>query len=110
VPLTNETVEKVEIETVAELTIEEEIAVIVESEDEEAATVVATLEQPEDEPDDAVALVYIVQPGESLWKIAKQQLGKGARWEEIYDLNRNMLKSPHLIRPGQELKIPAGGE
>lgn len=47
---------------------------------------------------------YTVKSGDSLWAIAKKQLGNGSRWSEISKLNG--LKST-IIRPGQVLKIPA---
>lgn len=49
---------------------------------------------------------YQVIGGDSLWVIAQKLLGKGDRWREIYDLNKNIISSPGLIRPGQKLKIP----
>lgn len=46
---------------------------------------------------------YTVKTGDSLWAIAKKQLGNGARWDEISKLNN--LKST-TIRVGQVLKLP----
>ncbi|MBR5879051.1 MAG: LysM peptidoglycan-binding domain-containing protein [Akkermansia sp.] len=46
---------------------------------------------------------YTVQRGESLWTIAREQLGKGTRYREIMELNG--LKSD-LIKVGQVLKLP----
>ena len=52
---------------------------------------------------------YVVKPGDTLWGIAKMLLQNGARWREIYDLNRNVIgPDPNLIRPGQSLRIPGG--
>lgn len=47
---------------------------------------------------------YVVQKGDSLWKIAAKQLGKGARYTEIKTLNG--MKN-NTIHAGQVLKIPA---
>ncbi len=47
---------------------------------------------------------YTVKPGDSLWEIARTQLGDGSRWREIYDLNG--LTSA-VIHPGQVLRLPA---
>ena len=47
---------------------------------------------------------YTVKAGDSLWGIAKSQLGNGARWDEISKLNG--LKST-VIHPGQVLKLPS---
>lgn len=46
---------------------------------------------------------YTVQPGDSLWKISlKYHVG----WPDIYKANRNSIKNPALIYPGQILQIP----
>ena len=50
---------------------------------------------------------YVVQKGDSLWKIADEELGSGYRWKEIYDLNTDRIGDPNLILPGQELELPA---
>jgi nucleoid-associated protein YgaU len=52
------------------------------------------------------ARVHIVKDGESLWKIAKQELGSGARWNEIYSANRDVLASPEALHTGQKLRVP----
>lgn len=54
---------------------------------------------------------YTVQktrPAESLWRISskKEVYGKGSKWTKIYDANRDKIKNPDLIFPGQELVIP----
>lgn len=51
---------------------------------------------------------YVVKPGDSLSKIAKELLGDAKRWPEIYELNKALIgDNPNLIHPGQELKLPA---
>src|SRR6185369_10539955 len=50
---------------------------------------------------------YTVVAGDSLSKIAKKLLGNANRWHEIHELNKDTIKNPDLIRPGQVLKIPA---
>lgn len=49
---------------------------------------------------------YIVKAGDSLSKIAKEQLGDAKRWPEILELNKDQIPNPNLIRPGQELRLP----
>ena len=49
---------------------------------------------------------YNVVRGDTLWWIAARQLGNGARWPEIYNLNKGQIKNPSLIYPGQRLTIP----
>lgn len=48
---------------------------------------------------------HTVQRGDTLWKIAAQYLGNGARYREIADLNG--LRDPNVIKVGQVLKVPA---
>ena len=50
--------------------------------------------------------IYVVVKGDSLSKIAKQEYGDGNKWRKIYEANRDIIKDPDLIYPGQELKIP----
>ena len=47
---------------------------------------------------------YVVQAGDSLSKIAKEQLGDAKRWPEIQKLNE--IDNPNLISVGQELLLP----
>ncbi|MDO4295017.1 MAG: LysM peptidoglycan-binding domain-containing protein [bacterium] len=54
-----------------------------------------------------VAVTYTVQRGDCLWNIAKKQLGKGSRWQEIYQLNKDKINNPNLIYPGQVLTLPS---
>ncbi|MCY2961574.1 MAG: LysM peptidoglycan-binding domain-containing protein [Planctomycetota bacterium] len=49
---------------------------------------------------------HTVASGESLWKIAKTELGDGNRWQEIYDANRDLLAKPESIKKGMRLRIP----
>ena len=49
---------------------------------------------------------YVVQKGDTLQKISDKVYGTTKRWKEIYEANRETLKSPDLITPGQELVIP----
>ena len=50
---------------------------------------------------------YVVQRGDSLWRIAEQQLGDGFRWREIYELNTATIANPDLICTGWKLTLPA---
>ena len=54
----------------------------------------------------AFASTYTVKKGDSLWSISKQQLGSGARWREIYEANKDVIKNPNRIYVGQVLQIP----
>ena len=54
----------------------------------------------------AAAAEYTVQSGDSLWKIAREQLGDGTRWGELYEANRDTVSDPSLIFIGQKLLLP----
>lgn len=54
----------------------------------------------------AFAANYTVQKGDSLYKIAKSQLGSGDRWQEVYQANASTIKNPNLIYAGQVLNLP----
>jgi nucleoid-associated protein YgaU len=51
---------------------------------------------------------YTVVKGDTLWKIAEEQYGKGkgAKNDVIFNANRPMLTHPDKIYPGQVLRIP----
>ncbi len=49
---------------------------------------------------------YIVQSGDTLSKIAKEHLGDGTAYPKIFEANREVIKDPNLIYPGQKIRIP----
>jgi nucleoid-associated protein YgaU len=50
--------------------------------------------------------IYEVVAGDSLSKIAKREYGNANDWKLIFEANRDLLKDPDKIYPGQKLKIP----
>jgi len=56
-------------------------------------------EKPVEQPKDTV---YVVKPGDVLWKIAKKF---NTTWQRLAEYNK--LKNPHLIFPGQKILVPA---
>lgn len=50
---------------------------------------------------------YTVQKGDTLGHISQRMLGTAKRWREIYELNRDQLRSPDRLPIGIELAIPA---
>jgi nucleoid-associated protein YgaU len=48
-----------------------------------------------------------VRSGDSLNKIVREILGDVNRWPEIFEANKDKIKDPDLIYPGQELRIPS---
>ncbi|MFP6696447.1 MAG: LysM peptidoglycan-binding domain-containing protein [Alphaproteobacteria bacterium] len=49
----------------------------------------------------------IVQPGNSLWRIARRVYGSGIRYTVIYQANDGQIRDPHMIFPGQVFNLPA---
>ncbi len=49
---------------------------------------------------------YVVQKGDTLWKIAAKELGSGHRWKYIYELNKERIKDPDKLRAGMRLELP----
>ncbi|GGC57081.1 peptidoglycan-binding protein LysM [Siccirubricoccus deserti] len=48
----------------------------------------------------------VVQPGSNLWRIARQAYGQGVRYTVIYQANRDQIRDPQLIYPGQVFQVP----
>jgi nucleoid-associated protein YgaU len=49
---------------------------------------------------------YVIQKGDTLSKIAKQYLGNAMDYPKIFEANREVIKDPDLIYPGQKIRIP----
>jgi nucleoid-associated protein YgaU len=54
--------------------------------------------------DQSAAQTYEVKPGDNLSKIASKY--SGISWKDIYEANKDLIKDPDKIYPGQVLKIP----
>jgi nucleoid-associated protein YgaU len=61
------------------------------------STVLASLDQ---------EAFIVVQPGNSLWRIARRSYGQGVRYTVIYDANQGQIRDPDLIYPGQIFVVP----
>lgn len=48
----------------------------------------------------------VVQPGNSLWRIARRLYGEGVQYTVIYEANRAQIRDPDLIYPGQVFDVP----
>jgi len=72
--------------------------------------VIARLEFPFSRADprevESDTLLVVVQPGNSLWRLARRTLGEGIRYTVIYEANRDRIRDPDLIYPGQIIEIP----
>jgi len=53
---------------------------------------------------------YTVQPGNSLWVIATGRYGDGMRYHQIFSANKDQIRNPDLIYPGQVFAIPDAQE
>ena len=49
----------------------------------------------------------VVQPGQTLWRMARRAYGTGLRYTVIYLANRSQIRDPGLIYPGQVFAMPA---
>ena len=72
---------------------------------EEAADVAAVLAE-ETSVDGFEVAVKTVQPGATLWAIAKENLGSGILYVAVFEANRDLIRDPDLIYPGQIFRIP----
>jgi nucleoid-associated protein YgaU len=57
-------------------------------------------------PTVTAARTYEVRPGDSLSRIAQRFYGNANQWPRIHEANRDQIKDPDLIYPGQKLIIP----
>jgi nucleoid-associated protein YgaU len=87
----------------------------------EAPDATAVLDQPAETPAapeapataqaDAVAaapapVTVTVQPGFTLWGIAQERYGDGVFYVQVFEANRDKIKDPDLIYPGQVFSVP----
>jgi len=48
----------------------------------------------------------VVQARRNLWRLARQAYGTGMRYTVIYQANREQIRDPRLIYPGQAFEVP----
>ena len=72
----------------------------------EAAEELARAAQPAEQDDTVGVSVVLVQPGFTLWGIAKRTYGEGVLYVKVYEANREKIRDPDLIYPGQVFEIP----
>lgn len=65
----------------------------------------------------AEAVEVVVEPGDTLWGIAEEELGDGTKYPEVYEASRDTeqpggarLTDPDLIYPGWTVTVPGAGE
>ena len=74
--------------------------------DADAATAEEGAAVTEGDGENAALDSYTVERGDCLWRIAQKLYGDGAKWKLIYENNKDIIKQPSLIYPGQVLQLP----
>lgn len=72
---------------------------------EEPSLIAAQMAVQTETPDFKVAVVT-VQPGTTLWAIATERFGDGIMYVTVFEANRDRIRNPDLIYPGQVFRIP----
>ncbi|MDY0882694.1 Ig-like domain-containing protein [Dongia soli] len=78
-----------------------------------AGKVVSRVELPFEQAPTALAASngkVVIQPGNSLWRLARQSYGSGLRYTVIYEANKTQIRNPDLIYPGQVFVMPKSEE
>jgi nucleoid-associated protein YgaU len=57
-------------------------------------------------PDSLAEGQVVVQPGSNLWRIARNAYGRGIRYSLIFEANRDQIRNPNRIFPGQVFTVP----
>ena len=82
------------------------VTATVDSTEQKAADfsgVTATVDSTEEIIDERT---YTIESGDTLSKIAKEQLGRASAWRDIFEANRDVIDNPDRIFPGQVIKLP----
>lgn len=77
---------------------------------EPASEVAVATAEPAPAADAAASVTPVtitVQPGVTLWGIAKENFGDGVLYVQVFNANRDKIRDPDLIYPGQVFTIPA---
>jgi len=77
-----------------------------------SASVTAAAPSAPDAPGSASAVVprigtAVVNRGDNLWHISRSTYGQGVRYSKIYDANRDQIRNPAVIFPGQIFVLPS---
>jgi LysM repeat protein len=51
---------------------------------------------------------YVVRPGDTLWGIAERFTDSPQQWTEIWQLNKQQIKNPNVLRPGEVIRLHSG--
>ncbi|MCA0043754.1 LysM peptidoglycan-binding domain-containing protein [Celeribacter litoreus] len=91
-------------EDASEASSEDEVAEMPETATTETAEA-ETSEAPDQKPQKRIASVT-VQPGNTLWGIASANYGDGNLYVRVFNANRDQIRNPDLIYPGQIFQLP----
>jgi nucleoid-associated protein YgaU len=72
---------------------------------EDPADVIAAMANDVANPNFTVA-TRTVQPGATLWAIAEERYGSGILYLKVFEANRDRIRDPDLIYPGQVFTVP----
>ena len=73
----------------------------------EAPEVLAPKEpEPGIAPDTPAIRAVTVQKGDTLWAISRERYGDGVLYVKVFEANRDAIRNPDLIYPGQVFNIP----
>ena len=72
---------------------------------------ISSIDTPVTQPDKTIMEninenTYVVQPGNSLWRISRRYYGRGIMYTLIFKANSSQINDPDLIYPGQIFDIP----
>jgi nucleoid-associated protein YgaU len=48
----------------------------------------------------------VIQPGNNLWRISRVLYGTGSKFTTLYEANKDQIRNPNLIYPGQVFRTP----
>lgn len=77
-------------------------------EDAVATATTATPAAADPAPAPVTEVSITVQPGFTLWGIASSQYGDGLLYVQVYEANKDQIRDPDLIYPGQVFTVPVG--
>jgi nucleoid-associated protein YgaU len=66
----------------------------------------ATLAARNATPEPPSLSVVTVQPGSTLWAISRERYGQGILYVRVFEANRDRIRDPDLIYPGQVFDLP----
>lgn len=85
---------------------EEKLAAVQQATQATAASNAAATNTASDAPKVPPVRVVTVQPGNTLWAIARSHYGEGVLYVRVFEANKDLILDPDLIYPGQIFTVP----